>query len=403
MVFEDIKNRIEEISKIISLNEKEKELLLCHKRVKKESVEVSGKKYDAWRILHNNALGPGKGGIRYHQDVSEDEVKALSFWMSMKNSLMGLPFGGAKGGIKVNPKELNKEEIEAISREYAKKFYSVLGENIDVPAPDVYTNPQIMGYILDEFEKIKGVKEPGMITGKPIELGGLKIRGDATAKGGFIVIKKLLEKINKKEARIVVQGFGNAGLHITKMLYDDGNKIIAVSDSKGGVYDKNGLNIDKLMDIKEKNGSVISFNDAEKIDNKNLLELETDLLVLSALENQITEKNAGNIKAKYIIEIANGPVNYAAEKILEERKITIVPDILANAGGVSASYLEWANNRCCGIFEEEYLKEKLDKIMIGSFNKVYELSVSKAVSMRNAAYIIAIKRILDAERFRGNL
>jgi len=402
-VFENIEKRLHEIGKTINLSEKDIELLLSHKRIKKALLNVNGKQYESWRILHNEALGPGKGGIRYHPDVSEDEVKSLSFWMSLKNSLAGLPYGGAKGGVKINPKEETKETLEKISREYVKAFHEYLGQDIDIPAPDVYTNSEIMGWMLDEYEKINGKHEPGMITGKPIELGGCALRGDATAKGGFIVLKELFKKTGIREPRIAIQGFGNAGLNLAKMLYDDKQKIIAVSDSSGGVYNSNGLDIEKAAEFKESSGAITGY-EGKKITNMELLELDADILVLAALENQVNSENADKVKAKYILEIANGPVSADADKILHKKNVVVVPDILANSGGVVVSYFEWCQNKTGNILDENYLKEKLNIIMTSAFERVYELwEKNKEQDMRGAAYIIAIKRILSAEKSRGNI
>ncbi len=404
MGFEDIRRRVLEISKIMSLNGKEVNLLLSFKRIVRKELEVGGRKYPAFRIVHNDALGPGKGGIRFHPEVSEDEIKSLAFWMSLKNSLMGLPFGGAKGGVKVNPKELTEKEIEELSRAYIREFHEILGENKDIPAPDMYTNPKIMGYMLDEFEKIKGYHEPGMITGKPIELLGCRLREDATSKGGFIILKEFLELVgeDKSELRIGIQGFGNAGFNIARMLYREGFKIVCVSDSKGGILDESGLDIIEVKKVKEETGSVVNSK-GKRITNKELLEHEVDLLILAALENQITEENAGKVKAKYILELANGPITLKADKILNQKGVKIIPDILANSGGVVASYFEWVQNKCGNIFEDEYLEKRFERKVIEAFKKVYEFSQERNLDMRIGAYLIAIKRILDAERARGNI
>lgn len=402
--FDIIKKRINKVSKLMNLSDREVDVILSYKRIKHAKLNIGEKSYEAMRILHNDALGPGKGGIRYHPGVCEDEVKSLAFWMSLKNSLAGLPYGGAKGGIKVNPKELNKKELEKLSRAFIREFHNVLGQDIDIPAPDVYTNSEIMGWMLDEYEKIKGKHEPGMITGKPLSLQGCKLRATATASGAFIVLKEFLTKIGKNPSELCVsiQGFGNAGKNIATMLYKDGFKIIAVADSKGGVIDKDGLDIIEVIKTKDEKGSVIEYGD-KKITNKELLEMETDLLILAALENQITEKNADKIKAKYILEIANGPVTEEADEILYKRNISVIPDILANAGGVVVSYFEWAQNRTGNMFEDDYLEKRLKDIMISSFQKVYDMHKKKKIDMRTAAYIIAIKRILDAEKARGRL
>lgn len=406
-VFENIEKRLKEVEKIMGLGKDEIEILLSHKRVQQARLSVNGKGYDAWRIVHNDSLGPAKGGIRYHPGVSEDEVKSLSFWMSLKNSLLGLPYGGGKGGVKINPKEESKETLEKVSREFIKAFHEYLGQDIDIPAPDVYTNSETMGWMLDEFEKIKGRHEPGMITGKPLELQGLALRGDSTARGGFIVLGELLKKVNKKKVNVVVQGFGNAGMNIAKMLQkEEGHRIIGVSDSRGGIVDLNGLNVDELIKVKDEKGSVQDYSgkNAKKVSNGELLELETDVLILAALENQVTKENADKIKAKYILELANGPVDADADAILHKKGIIVVPDILANAGGVVVSYFEWAQNRTGNILDEEYLRQKLGKMMKSSFDRVYDLfQGDKRMDMRRAAYVLAISRIIAAERARGNI
>lgn len=427
MIFEKIKQNLEK---------KEIESLLKYEKINYAELEVDGKKYPAWRIIHNTALGPGKGGIRFHPDVSEGEIKSLSFWMSLKTSLMGLPFGGAKGGVKLNPKELSEGELEEISRRYIQTFYKDLGENKDIPAPDVYTNSKIMAWMLDEYEKITKRKEPAMITGKPVELGGLALREDSTSRGGFIILKEFLKKIentdnivnfkkdklgqanqDSKQARkddrlnvnnkikIAIQGFGNAGMNIAKMLDKEGFKIIAVSDSKGGVVDEGELEIEKIVSLKTEGKSVHDYSRGKGISNNELLELNADILILAALENQITKENVENIKARYILELANGPVSSEADEILWRKKIIVIPDILANAGGVVASYFEWMLNKENKREDEEELKKKFKEIMISSFEKVWKLYEENKdqLSMREAAYIISIRRILDAERRRENL
>ena len=402
MVFENVSKTLNKVSKIMKLNEVEMKTILTFKRIKKEKLEVEGETYDAWRIVHNDSLGPGKGGIRFHPNVSEDEVKSLAFWMSMKNSLAGLPYGGAKGGVKIDPKILVREDLEKVSRAYIRAFHEVFGEDTDVPAPDVNTTPEIMGWMLDEYEKIKGKHAPAMITGKPLSLGGCKFRETSTSKGGYIIFKELLEKEGKSEITIAVQGFGNAGYNFAQMAFDDGFKIIAVSDSKGGIYSPDGLNITEVKKVKNESRTVTAYN-AEKITNEQLLELDVDVLVLAALENQVTKENVEKIKASYILELANGPVSADADEVLFEKGVRVIPDILANSGGVIGSYFEWVQGKTGHIFEDTYLEERLEKIMRNNFKKVYELHKEKNVSMRTAAYILAIQRILDAERARGNI
>lgn len=408
-IFENIKKELEKISKYINLSKKEMDYLLSHKSIQKADLSVNGSKYPAWRILHNNVLGPGKGGIRFHPDVSEDEVKALSFWMSIKNSLLNLPYGGAKGGVKVNPQNLSKKELEEISRKYIKAFCDFLGQDKDIPAPDVYTNSQIMAWMLDEFEKLKDRHEPGMITGKPIELGGCQIRNDATSKGGVIALELFLERFKEdsKKQKISIQGFGNAGMNVAKMLHGKGYNISAVSDSRGAIK-SDKLDIEALIEYKKETGSVADFNGVENIKNEEILETETDILILAALEDQITKKNANNIKAKYILELANGPITFNADEILIKKGIIVIPDIFANAGGVVASYCEWMQNKTGHLNSEETMSEILERKMTESFHSIYELyqeekNKDSYFNLRTAAYILAIKKILSAAKARGKV
>jgi len=404
-IFADNLNRLKEIQAIEGISDAEMSALLKPNQVKYAELEISGKKYPAWRIIYNRALGPGKGGIRFHPGVSEDEVQSLAFWMALKNSLADIPYGGAKGGVKFDPKAADKAELEEVSRKYIDSFYEYLGQDKDVPAPDVYTNGQIMSWMLDQFEKKVGHHEPGMITGKPVELGGIALRGDATAQGGYIVTKELAAKlIHKKEIKVVVQGFGNAGLFMAEKLYHDGYKIIAVSDSKGGIYEETGLNIGDLAKFKNGGRPVEEWTEGKKVTNADLLELKTDILVLAALENQIDQANAAKIQADYIIELANGPITYDADQILAKNKKLVVPDILANSGGVIVSYFEWAQNRTGQILEEEYLRNLLEKKMRLNYSRVYDKydEHNGAITLRQAAYIIAVKRILAAEKYRGH-
>ncbi len=405
-IFADNINRLKEIQKIENISEGDMSALLEPVQVKYAELDIQGKKYPAWRIIYSRAIGPGKGGIRFHPEVSEDEVKSLAFWMALKNSLADIPYGGAKGGVKFDPKVADKNELEMVSRQYIDNFYEVLGQDKDIPAPDVYTNGQIMSWMLDEFERKIGHHEPGMITGKPIELGGIALRGDATAQGGYIVTKELAAKlIHKKEISVIVQGFGNAGLFMAEKLYKDGYKIIAVSDSKGGIYNEAGLNIPNLATFKNSGQSVTVWSEGKVVSNAELLKLKTDILVLAALENQITKDNAENIQADYIVELANGPITYDADQILANNKKLVVPDILANSGGVIVSYFEWAQNRTGQILDEEYLRNLLEKKMRINYQRVYDKYDEKGgtVTLRQAAYIIAIKRILAAEKYRGRI
>lgn len=406
-VFDNIIKRFDDLKSLINLNEQEVEYLLTPKQISHSEIEVDGKKFPAWRIISNRALGPGKGGIRFHPEVSEDEVRSLSFWMSLKNSLLELPYGGAKGGVKINPKEYDNVFLEKVSRAYIDAFYKVLGQDKDIPAPDVYTNPQTMSWMLDQYEKNIGQHQPAMITGKPVELGGMALRSDSTAKGAYIVISELVKTLdlNKKDLSIAIQGFGNAGLNVAKMLFADDFKITAVNDSQGGTSNNDGINITELVKFKEEYGIVSTFSENKAISNDELLESEVDILILSALENQITEKNADKIKAKYIIEIANGPVDYQADKILFEKGIIVVPDILANSGGVLVSYFEWSQNRTGNILDEKYLSDLLQEKMVRAWNNVYNkhLEFDKKIDLRTSAYILSVERIVKAEKLRGNI
>lgn len=404
-IFADNLNRLKEVQKIEGIGDAEMAALLEPAQIKYTELDIKGKKYPAWRIIYSRAIGPGKGGIRFHPDVSEDEVKSLAFWMALKNSLADIPYGGSKGGVKFDPKAVDKNELEEVSRKYIDNFYKYLGQDKDVPAPDVYTNGQIMSWMLDEFEKKVGHHEPGMITGKPVELGGIAMRGDATAQGGYIVAKELSKKlIHKEEIKVIVQGFGNAGLFMAEKLYNDGYKIIAVSDSKGGIYEETGLNIKELAKFKNSGEAVENWSEGKKISNAELLELNTDILVLAALENQIRQDNAAQIKADYIIELANGPITFEADQILAQNKKIVVPDILANSGGVIVSYFEWAQNRTGQILDEEYLRGLLEKKMRINYERVYDKfdEHKGAITLRQAAYIIAVNRILAAEKYRGH-
>ncbi len=403
----NITNRLDEVQKIGHLTDKEIRWLSTPNRVNYTELLINKKKIPAWRIIFNDVLGPGKGGIRFHPEVSEDEVMSLSFWMTIKNSLAGLPFGGAKGGVKFNPKDVSLQTLETVSREFIAAFYKVLGQDKDVPAPDVYTNPQIMAWMLDEYEKKVGYHQPGMITGKPLVLQGCALRNNATAKGGFIAIKEMTKefKLNRKNLKVAVQGFGNAGSHLSQMLCKENFKVVAVSDSQGGIYNQSGLNIDQVIKVKTKLGSVSNFSEGEKVSNQKLLELPVDILILAALENQVVKDNASSVQAKYVVEIANGPITYRADKMLFDRKIIVIPDVLANSGGVIGSYFEWTQNRTGNILGKEYLNKLLEQKMTDSWKKVVatQKSHQNKIDLRTAAYLIAIKRILAAGKLRGCL
>lgn len=369
--------------------------------VKMDNGEV--KVFTAFRSQYNDACGPFKGGIRYHWNVSLDEVKALSFWMTMKCSVVGIPLGGGKGGIIVNPKELSEGELERLSRGYIQQIYKYIGPTQDVPAPDVYTTPQIMAWMLDEYEKLVGEHAPGMITGKPLSLGGSAGRGFSTAQGGVYVLNEAVKKLqfNKHEVTVAIQGFGNAGSFMAKILYEQGYKIVAASDSKGGIMNMNGLDVTALDVHKEQTGSVVGFAGAEAVSNEDLLELGVHILVPAALENVITAENAARIQAKMIVELANGPVTPDADEILHQKGILFIPDILSNAGGVTVSYFEQVQNASNYYWTEEEVLEKLEKIMVRAFNEVWETKEKYNVNMRVAAFVRAVERVSEAMKVRG--
>lgn len=350
--------------------------------------------FEGYRVEYNNTLGPYKGGIRFHPNADIDEVKALSFWMTLKCAVIGIPMGGGKGGITVDPKVLSKTEIENLSRGWVRKFSDILGPHKDVPAPDVNTNAEIMSWMADEFEKVTGDKTGAVITGKPVGKGGSLGRDTATARGGFFAFESLKDKLKlDKTCEVVVQGFGNAGANAALIWAQAGHKIIAISDSRGGVYDSSGLDVEKLLVHKEKTGSVQDFEDSKNITNEELLSTECDLLIPAALENTITADNVNDIKAKVILELANGPITPDADAILYKNNIPVIPDVLANSGGVAVSYFEWMQNLENKYWTEKEVFDKLRPMMDLSANEIYRTSVSLSVDMRMAAFVLALDRI----------
>lgn len=373
----------------------------------------NGKKrvFKGWRIQHNSALGPYKGGIRFHQETVREEVQALATLMSIKCAVAGLPYGGGKGGIAVDPKKLSKFELERLSRAYAEKITSIIGEDIDVPAPDVNTTPEIMGWMIDEYQKIKGFKSPATFTGKPVSKGGSLGRTEATGRGGLFVLKALLEKLGSKvknrgsKLTVAVQGFGNVGYYFAKLSEEDGFKIVAVSDSKGGVIVPDGLSVEKTMECKKEKGmvagcyckgSVCDIRYGRTISNNELLELPVDVLVPAALENVINEKNMKKIKANIIVEMANGPLTEEAYEYLSKKGVIIVPDVLANSGGVTVSYLEWVQGKAGYWWSEDEVNQKLKTMIVRAFEAIWDKSVKKKIPLKQAAFEVAIERITSA-------
>jgi glutamate dehydrogenase/leucine dehydrogenase len=358
------------------------------------------KVFDGYRVQYNNARGPYKGGLRYFPSVDLDEVKALAFWMTIKCAVVNIPMGGGKGGVTFNPKELSAGELERLTRTFARALAPFIGPNMDVPAPDVYTNSQIMEWIVDEYAKVTGTEQLGVVTGKPLTKGGSKGRDRATAMGGFYILQELVkEKFADKqpnEVRVAIQGYGNAGAVMADLITAEGWKLVAVSDSQGGVYSADGLNIDEVRTAKNDLGTVTKMSGVTVITNEQLLEIETDILIPAALENQITDKNAANIKAPFILELANGPTTPEADAILKSMGITIIPDVLANAGGVTVSYFEWKQNLENRYWEEDQVFAQLKPIMIDSYRAVIAKAQELEVDYRMAAFALAVSRVASA-------
>ncbi|EFM09802.1 Glu/Leu/Phe/Val dehydrogenase [Paenibacillus curdlanolyticus YK9] len=358
--------------------------------------------FTGYRAQHNDAVGPTKGGVRFHPDVNEHEVKALSIWMSLKCGIADLPYGGGKGGVICDPRKMSFRELELLSRGYVRAVSQIVGPNKDIPAPDVMTNSQIMAWMMDEYSRIREFDSPGFITGKPLVLGGSRGRETATARGVAIMIHEALRTkgIELKGARVVVQGFGNAGSYLAKFMHDAGAVVIGISDVNGALYNKEGLDIPDLLDKRDSFGTVTNLFKTT-ISNEELLELDCDVLVPAAIENQITEMNAPKIKARIIVEAANGPTTLEATRIVTERGILLIPDVLASAGGVIVSYFEWVQNNQGYYWSEEEVDTKLEWMMRKGFRQVYELHQSRGVNMRLAAYMSGVRKMAEAVRFRG--
>ncbi len=360
-----------------------------------------------YRVQHNNWLGPYKGGLRYHHKVDINEVKALALWMTIKNAVVGVPFGGGKGGIEIDPKTLSKEELERLTREFARHIAPVVGPEYDVPAPDVNTNGEIMNWFADEYGKIKGKKTPAVVTGKPLGKGGSEGREEATGLGGFYVLEELVTKMKmKKPVTVAIQGFGNVGSFLAELCHNNGYKVVALSDSKGGIYDPkgDGFNASLVKECKKESGAIGNCycqgdqceiaKKGRLISNEELLELPVDILIPAALEGVITKKNAKKIKAKVVFEMANGPTTAEADQILNERGIVVVPDVLANAGGVTVSYFEWYQNMKNQLWPLKKVRSKLKEKMTEAFDSVWEIHKKKKVNLRTAAYVLALQRLV---------
>jgi len=364
----------------------------------------SVKVFKGYRVQYNDARGPTKGGLRFHPDETIDTVRALAAWMTWKCAVVDIPLGGGKGGVTCNPKELSPYELERVARGYIRAVYKILGEKTDVPAPDVYTTPQVMAWMMDEYSIMRGYNVPGMITGKPIPLGGSQGRGDATARGGIYTVREAAKVlgIRLEGATAAIQGYGNAGQFAHKLAVELlGMKVVAVSDSRGGIYNADGLDFDITLKHKQTTGSVVGFPEAEAISNAELLELEVDVLFPSALENVITAENAARVKAKISAELANGPTTPEADRILHDNGVYVIPDFLCNAGGVTVSYFEQVQNAYNFYWPLETVHQRLDARMTDAFHAVHKMAKSRNVHNRLAAYMVAVSRVAEAAKLRG--
>lgn len=421
-LFEMALGRLEEASLYSNANEETLQRLRHPMAIHQVSIPVrmdSGKLeiFEGYRVRHNDVLGPTKGGLRYHPQVDLSEVKALSFWMTCKCAAVGLPFGGAKGGVTVDPKKLSRLELERLSRGFIEQMSGLVGPEVDIPAPDVYTNATIMGWMMDEYSRIHQKKTPGMITGKPVPLGGSLGREDATGRGAYYCIKEMegLEGWNPAEIKVAIQGLGNAGQHVARLLHQDGYKIVAVSDSGGGLYYEEGLDIPKVIEAKNTHRSLeglyckCSVSESvpcdnvgtHQISNTELLELDVDILIPAAMENQLTKENAKRIRSAFVVEVANGPTTPEADTILNSRGCVIIPDILANSGGVIVSYFEWLQNRSGYYWGIEEVHEKLETRITQAFKEIYSLKNEHQIPFRTAAYVRAVNRINAAIEAQG--
>ena len=407
--FEVAQQQLDEAAEMLELDSAIHELLRwplreLHVTLPVKMDDGSTKIFHGFRVQYNDARGPTKGGIRFHPDETVDTVRALAAWMTWKCAVVDIPLGGGKGGVICNPKEMSDGELERLSRAYIRQVGRIIGLEKDVPAPDVYTNPQIMAWMVDEYSFLKGHNEFGVITGKPLALGGSAGRGDATARGGIYCLREAgkVLGIELKGATTAIQGYGNAGSFAHKLGAELlGLKVVAVSDSRGGIYNGNGLEFKAVLAHKEKTGSVVKFPGAEAISNEALLELEVTVLVPSALESVITEQNAANLRAEIVVELANGPTTPEADRILQGAGVYVIPDFLCNAGGVTVSYFEMVQNAYGYYWSEELVHERLDAKMTAAFHSVHQAAKEHAVHNRLAAYLVAVSRVAEAVKLRG--
>ncbi|HEY3537676.1 MAG: Glu/Leu/Phe/Val family dehydrogenase [Trinickia sp.] len=359
--------------------------------------------FEGYRVQHNVSRGPGKGGVRYHQDVTLSEVMALSAWMSVKNAAVNVPYGGAKGGIRVDPRKLSRGELERVTRRYTSEIGIIIGPNTDIPAPDVNTNEQIMAWMMDTYSMNQGQTATGVVTGKPITLGGSLGRREATGRGVFVVGTEAARRVGLsiEGARVAVQGFGNVGGIAARLFQEAGAKVISVQDHTGALHRASGIDTVALLEHVAKTGGVGGFTGADPVSSDEFWTIETDILIPAALENQITEKNAARIKTKIVVEGANGPTTTAADDILHDKGVLVIPDVVANAGGVTVSYFEWVQDFSSFFWTEDEINQRLERVMREAFNAVWQVASENKVSMRTAAFIVACKRILMAREMRG--
>ncbi len=413
-IYQGTIKQVKKAASLLKLNKNIIQKLTKPQRVlsKKVSVKLDNgsiQRFDAYRVQFNNTLGPYKGGIRFHPKADLDEVKTLALLMAIKSAVVNIPMGGAKGGVKIAAKRFSIKELENLTRAWTRAFKNDIGPDKDIPAPDMYTDPQVMAWIADEYSKIVGRPQPAVVTGKPLDKGGSHGRVMATAQGGLYVLEETIKKLklNPKKQRVVIQGFGNVGFNIAKLVYQAGYKIIALSDSKGGIYDlrEKGMDPDLVMKVRKVRGhihhcycdkNICDCGNYKRVTNKELLELPTDILIPAALGDQINKKNANKIKAKLVLELANSPTDLSASEVLNKKDILVLPDVLANAGGVIVSYFEWLQNRKNQSWSEKKVFKELKEIMVNSFNQVWIVSQNYKVDLRTAAYVLGIGRIVEA-------
>ncbi|HJR44195.1 MAG TPA: Glu/Leu/Phe/Val dehydrogenase [Actinomycetota bacterium] len=400
--------QLDEVAELMGLAPGVHAILRAPKRSLSVSVpfrmdDGSTRVYEGYRVHHNVTRGPAKGGIRYHPAVGLDEVKALAMWMTWKCAIAGIPFGGAKGGVSVDPKELSRSELERMTRRYASEILPFIGPEKDIPAPDMNTNEEIMSWIMDTYSMNSGYSVPGVVTGKPVSIGGSKGRGGATSRGVMYMIFSTLKTlgIGIDEVSVAIQGYGKVGGHAAQLLHDAGCRVVAVSDAAGGLYRDKGLDPEAIIRHSQEAGTVAGYGGADAISNAELLEIDCDVLVPAAIEGVITVKNADKVKANVVCEAANGPITFEGDKILHDRGIFVVPDILANSGGVTVSYFEWVQDIQAYFWDEEEVNDRLRLIMERAFAEVYELASSKSLSMRQAAHWIGVGRVAEAHLTRG--